>query len=84
MPLFFIISCYFLSVREPVLYFAKKKARGLLVPYFVYGLIGIVVMYVSSLFINTPVTPVDVLTSRFIAMLYGLNWYYDVPFFTYI
>lgn len=81
MPLFFIISGYFLSVREPVLYFAKKKARVLLVPYFVYGLIGIVVMFVSSLFINTPVTPVDVLTSRFIAMLYGLNWYYDVPFF---
>lgn len=42
---------------------------------------GIVVMYASSFFIKIPVSPIDVVISRFIAMLYGLNWYYDVPFF---
>lgn len=37
MPIFFLISGYFLSTRRPLGKFVRKKARGLLVPYYFTG-----------------------------------------------
>lgn len=39
MPIFFLISGYFLSTRRPMGEFVRKKARGLLVPYYFTGLL---------------------------------------------
>lgn len=37
MPLFFLLSGYFLNEKEPIREFIKKKAKRLLIPYYVTG-----------------------------------------------
>lgn len=50
-PLFFLLSGYFLSTKVSFLPFMKQKARQLLVPYYVTGVVLLVVATVVNHFV---------------------------------
>ena len=50
-PLFFLLSGYFLSTKVSFLPFMKQKARQLLVPYYVTGVVLLIVATVVNHFV---------------------------------
>lgn len=50
-PLFFLLSGYFLSTKVSFLPFMKQKARQLLVPYYVTGVVLLIVATIVNHFV---------------------------------
>lgn len=57
MPLFFIISGYFLSARQPYNVFFLKKCRGLLIPYLKACVCFCTLSVLKSLVTGRPIMP---------------------------
>lgn len=52
MPLFFFLSGYVLSINMPFAKFIKKKIKGLIRPFLIFGVLVILVNFIISLLIN--------------------------------
>ena len=77
-PIFFLITGYFIRVKEGVRDFAVKKARTLLVPYFVTSLVMIAIAAGIGLRDGSVLHNVKVWTY---AALYASGGRYDKPFY---
>ena len=70
-PLFFLLSGYFLSTKVSFLPFMKQKARQLLVPYYVTGVVILVVATVVNHFVWPEIDALNNAKSMLGALLYG-------------
>lgn len=69
MPLFFLISGYFLSIQRPWKFFLQKKINGLLIPYAVTGITIVILSAPINLMLHYPV--VDGIYQWLMGVLYG-------------
>lgn len=79
-PLFFLVSGYFLSTKTDIIPFMKKKARQLLVPYYVTGLTILVVATIVNTFVWPEVDALQNAKSITRALLYGAGTPHTDPF----
>lgn len=79
MPLFFIISGYFLSCKLPIRDYFLKRCRQLMWPYVCGCSIATLILAFVCSCIEIPTTLPHLLSQRLIASLYGLGWSYDLP-----
>ena len=70
-PLFFLLSGYFLSTKVSFLPFMKQKARQLLVPYYVTGVVILIVATVVNHFVWPEINALNNAESMLGALLYG-------------
>ena len=73
MPLFFILSGYFLSAKDPFIHFIKKKFIGLIIPYYICAGMICLTSVISNPFVNMLHTTFQThdITTWITAMLYG-------------
>ena len=72
MPLFFFLGGIFINPNRNVNYFVKSNAKRLLVPYLLFGFLGLVITLLKNLLLNrATVSPEDSLS--------GLLYWMDVP-----
>lgn len=79
-PLFFLVSGYFLSTKENFFPFMKKKARQLLVPYYVTAFVILVTASIIGPTIWPEIDRVKNAISIFGAILYGAGAPHTSPF----
>lgn len=79
-PLFFLLSGYFLSTKVSFLPFMKQKARQLLVPYYVTGVVILVVATVVNHFVWPEIDALNNAKSMLGALLYGSGAPHSEPF----
>lgn len=79
MPLFFIISGYFLSERGTTKDYILKKTKQLMLPYAYGCLLSSLLICLLFCLVDLPVSLSEVMGERMIAWCYGLGWYYDIP-----
>lgn len=79
-PLFFLLSGYFLSTKVSFLPFMKQKARQLLVPYYVTGVVLLVVATVVNHFVWPEIDALNNAKSMLGALLYGSGAPHSEPF----
>lgn len=77
-PLFFIISGYFLSEKSSVKQFVKRKFRTLIVPYCITAVIIVILGTVTGFFSQGSI--IGPLKYWFFAALYGSGGDYETPF----
>ena len=77
-PIFFLITGYFVNTKDSVPDFAQKKARSLLVPYYVTSLIMIAIAAVLGLRDGSALHNIKLWTY---AALYASGGRYDQPFY---
>lgn len=70
-PLFFLLSGYFLSTKVSFLPFMKQKARQLLVPYYVTGVVLLIVATIVNHFVWPEIDALNNAKSMLGALLYG-------------
>lgn len=79
-PLFFLLSGYFLSTKVSFLPFMKQKARQLLVPYYVTGVVILIVATVVNHFVWPEINALNNAESMLGALLYGSGAPHSDPF----
>ena len=79
-PLFFLLSGYFLSTKVSFLPFMKQKARQLLVPYYVTGVVLLIVATVVNHFVWPEIDALNNAKSMLGALLYGSGTPHSEPF----
>ena len=79
-PLFFLLSGYFLSTKVSFLPFMKQKARQLLVPYYVTGVVLLMVATVVNHFVWPEIDALNNAKSMLGALLYGSGAPHSEPF----
>ena len=79
-PLFFLLSGYFLSTKVSFLPFMKQKARQLLVPYYVTGVVLLIVATVVNHFVWPEIDALNNAKSMLGALLYGSGAPHSEPF----
>lgn len=80
-PLFFLLSGYFLSTKLPLREFARKKARQLMLPYFIVGLSYIPFTLVIRLALgDSPQVAFDNISTIPLAIIYGTGTPITNPF----
>lgn len=70
-PLFFLISGYFLSEKESISTFVKKKIRTLIIPYLFTGLCLVLIKIPVNIVLGTPNLMLSDMTNTFLKVLYG-------------
>ena len=79
-PIFFLISGYFISAESSVKEFLKKKIRTLIVPYGVFCLAVILSAVAFDLLLNHGRNALQLAAEWFFAALYGAGDSYTYPF----
>lgn len=79
MPLFFLISGYFLNSQVNLKTFLSKKASQLLLPYLYTALAGTLLMGILALVLECDISIPTIFQERLIANAYGLGWLYTIP-----
>lgn len=79
-PLFFLLSGYFLSTKVSFLPFMKQKARQLLAPYYVTGVVLLIVATVVNHFVWPEIDALNNAKSMLGALLYGSGAPHSEPF----
>ena len=80
MPLFFLISGYFLSSRESFAQYAARRTKRLALPYLLTALAGTAGMVLYAGLTDCGMSAPAVLWERALANLYGLGWDCTLPF----
>lgn len=70
-PIFFLISGYFINDKQNVISFIKKRFRTLIVPYYFTCLVMIIVATIMSWYYNGTTTIIQTIKDWLIASLYG-------------
>lgn len=79
-PLFFLLSGYFLSTKTDFLPFMKQKARQLLIPYYVTGIVILAVATIVNHFLWPDINAIQNAKSILGALLYGAGTPHTDPF----
>lgn len=69
MPLFFIISGFFININKNFFTFVKKNALNIMIPYFIFGILGILVEGIKDLVLQR--------NFELLILLKGLFFYMD-------
>lgn len=80
MPLFFLISGYFLSCKDSLPNYVYKRTKQLMLPYLLTAAAGTAAMLLYGCMSDCGLSCGQILEERTLANLYGLGWYYTVPF----
>lgn len=79
-PLFFLLSGYFLSTKTDFLPFMKQKARQLLIPYYITGIVILAVATIVNHFVWPEINAMQNAKSILGALLYGAGTPHTDPF----
>jgi fucose 4-O-acetylase-like acetyltransferase len=52
MPLFFMVAGFFIKINDPFIYFVKKDFKRLIIPYFIFSIVGLIAEAIKRWILN--------------------------------